>query len=872
MYTRRLLQFLIIALVSSMGWGLFIPVTPVLAQKMDLFVSSRTTNSVKRYDGETGQYLGDFIPPGSGGLRTTQEVVFGPDGRFYVSGRGNSAILVYDPVSGSPLGAFTEGYTLDNPTKMRFGPDGNLYVAQWGTSQSSVVRFDEHGTFIDEFTEDLNNPMDHAWDADGNYYVAVFGSRDVRRYGPDGTFSDIFISGLQGPVNLWFDDQGDLLVSDWTVGTVKRYDGQTGAFKSNFITGMTRTEGIAIGPDGALYLCDWQNNVVNRYDATTGALLDTFASGGFLNNPNSVIFGPRPDIQPAFSRVNLAPISVDRSNSPGTSWVDYDNDEDLDIFVSNQGSNFLYQNQGGTFTKVTTSQLVTDSFVSFGNCWADIDNDDDLDVFVVGNSSGMYENNGQGGFARLPLSSTFDGETNIRGWSCAWADYNLDGFVDLAITHAGGFHGNPPVPNYLFRNNGDRTFARIRDTDITNSGNAPFTVGTWSDYDLDGDPDYFIGSGPASSSPGPDFAFHNDLIESGTEGFSHWTGITLTDRLRDGQVWNWIDYDNDGDLDLYITNWGGSMGGGLRDELFRNDDGVYTEITTGAIVTDSNVSLASVWGDFDNDADLDVFVADGSSNTTNRYYLNNGDGTFSRRSSGIINTDRNVSWGAAAGDYDNDGDLDLFISNAVNNSRNFLYRNDSDNGNHWIKLRLKGTTSNRAGIGALVRARATINGLPVWQMREVSAQNSFNGHNAFDVHFGFGTATMIDTVRIRWPSGTEDQLTNVTIDQFMTITEGSFPVSTHEASPLPKQLTLHANYPNPFNPITTIRYEVAETSPVELSVFDTWGRQVALLVAREHAPGAYTQSFDATELPSGTYFYRLQANGKSVTRALTLLK
>ena len=267
---------------------------PTIRAQRDLFVSSRNTNSVKRYDGETGAYLGDFVASGAGGLRATQEVAFGLDGHLYVSGRGNTAILKFDGQTGAFIEPFTSGYTLDNPTKMTFGPDSLLYVSQWGQEQSTVARFDAvTGVFVDEITPDLNQPMGHAWDADTTLYVVSFGSRDVRRYDRQGTLIDVLVSSsfLQGPVNLWFDGD-DLLVVDWQTGSVKRFDGQTGAFKENFITGLTNAEGVTVGPDGALYLCDWQQNRVNRYDAQTGAFQKVFASGGGLLQPNSIVFSP----------------------------------------------------------------------------------------------------------------------------------------------------------------------------------------------------------------------------------------------------------------------------------------------------------------------------------------------------------------------------------------------------------------------------------------------------------------------------------------------------------------------------------------------------------------------------------------------------
>ncbi len=290
-----------VAAVAAL-WLSIAPTSPALAQAdgYDLYVSSRDNNSVKRYDGVTGAYLGDFVPSGSGGLALTQEVAFGPDGRLYVSGRGTSAILVYDPRTGAFLGEFTSGYTLDEPTKMTFGPDGMLYVSQWGQSKSSVARFDaQTGEFIDEATGNLNDPMGHAWDADGNLYVIGFGSRDVRRYTPDGEFIDVFVSSfnLEGPVNLWF--AGDaLFIIDWQRGAVLEYDGATGAYRSTLVTGMTRAEGWTYDPSGRLYVADWADDVVDQYNAETGEFLGVFVSSGGLSTPNSIAFGERfPDFR-----------------------------------------------------------------------------------------------------------------------------------------------------------------------------------------------------------------------------------------------------------------------------------------------------------------------------------------------------------------------------------------------------------------------------------------------------------------------------------------------------------------------------------------------------------------------------------------------
>ena len=577
---------------------------------------------------------------------------------------------------------------------------------------------------------------------------------------------------------------------------------------------------------------------------------------------------------PSFTKVGLVAVATDRANSHGASWVDYDGDGDLDLFVANiDGTgNFLYRNNGtGALERVTTGALATDQIASHGVCWADFDNDDDLDAFVVGQNSRMYVNDGAGDFSVPDPMVTF-GTNDLRGWSCAWADYNLDGYVDLMITHPANFVGNPAIPNLLFSNHGDGTLVQITDGPVT-TGLAPYTVGTWSDYDLDGDPDLFIGAGPASGTLGPDFIYRNMMVETGTPDLVRVTEGPLATKDRDGQVFNWIDYDNDGDLDVYVTNWGGVGFGGLRDELYRNDDGILTEITTGSIVTDKQVSLGSTWGDFDNDGDLDAYVSDGNPGGTSRFYDNNGDGTFSRLIVGPLITDQGVSWGATAGDFDGDGDLDLFVANASANSINFLYRNDQQTGNHWLKVRTIGTASNRAGIGAILRARATIGGVATWMMREVSSQNSFNGHNDLTIHFGLGDAEVVDSLLVTWPSGAQDLYLGVAADQMLQATEGESPITTDvEEYVVPEGFALETNYPNPFSESTSLVFTLPRTEYVTLTVHDTLGRLVAVPVSGLRESGRHEVRFNGTGLPVGSYVYRLSAGDRVAQGVMVSIK
>ena len=550
----------------------------------------------------------------------------------------------------------------------------------------------------------------------------------------------------------------------------------------------------------------------------------------------------------------------------GASWIDFNNDDLLDLFISN---NTLLRNEGdGTFAPVTTAIGTGQTLVTGnGNTWADYDNDGDLDVFVCSRQSFLYRNDGNETFTQINTGAIGDGTS--PGWSCAWADIDNDGDVDLAITHPAGFVG-PATTNHLFTNDGppDYTFTRVTTGAIV-TGLAAYTVGTWSDFDLDGDMDYFVGAGPANGTTARDFLYRNQLTETGSATFSRITSGVIATDPQDGQVWNWIDYDNDGDLDAYLTNWGGPNGG-MANRLYRNDDGTYNRVSTGAIGQDSQVSLSSVWGDFDNDGDLDCYVAN-DNNQPDRYYRNNGTGSFTRIDTMGV-AESVTRRGATAGDYDNDGDLDLLAvgpGNALG-----LYRNDFSGNNHWLKVKTIGTTSNRTGIGAKVRAMATIGGSVVWQMREVLSQNAFNGHNSLDVHFGFGDATTIDSLIIEWPSGTVDRYGDVATDQFLQAEEGSSitSVANEEEQTLPEGASLHQNYPNPFRTSTTINYDILETAAVTLTVFDLLGREVKTLVQGQKPPGTHAVTFDATGLTPGVYGYRLQIGDWEQVREFVLLR
>lgn len=260
----------------------------------EMLVSSRNNHSVKRYNAQNGEFIDDFIVSGAGGLNTTQDLIIGPEGNILVSGRGNTQILLFDKSTGDFIMPFTSGYNLNNPTKISLGPDGNLYVSQWGSGNTSILRFNGmNGQFIDEYIHNLNLPLGHTWDAEGNMYIACYGSKDVRKFDSAGNFLSIFTQEgyLQGPTNLWFDGIGNLMVIDWVLGKVQKFSSENGSFTGTLVSGLQNAEGYSYGPDSNLYVCDWSQNNVKKY-SSNGIFVSVFTIGGNLMAPNSILIRP----------------------------------------------------------------------------------------------------------------------------------------------------------------------------------------------------------------------------------------------------------------------------------------------------------------------------------------------------------------------------------------------------------------------------------------------------------------------------------------------------------------------------------------------------------------------------------------------------
>ena len=590
----------------------------------------------------------------------------------------------------------------------------------------------------------------------------------------------------------------------------------------------------------------------------------------------------------SFTRITFGPIAGDTAASRSVNWVDVNNDGYLDLFVSTgkQGgeNDLLYINDGPdsnfSFRKVTNSPIVQDHLPSDGSSWADVFNNGALDAVVVAwydSSNNFYTNDGRGNFT---LNATSPIVTD-RGYSetCSWGDYDNDGYVDLYVSNSAG-----TLRNFLYHNNHDGTFTRVTTGSIVLDQFKSRGV-SWVDYDNDGDLDMFVVNEGGQN----ENLYRNMLKETGTATFTRITTGAIVNAGGNSMSASWGDIDNDGDLDVFVAN--GWPTASLDRLYLNNGDGTFTEVVNDTIVNTPGFHMGCAWGDFDNDGDLDLFVttAYGPTASRNELYKNmlmeTGTLSFQRVGTGDIVNDTGYSYGCAWGDYDRDGDLDLFVAKTFNEHEcNALYRNDNTNGNHWLEVRCVGMMSNRSGIGAKIRIKATINGHPVWQLREVDGQSGYCGQN-LDQHFGLGNATIIDTMKVEWPGGTNDVYTNVGPDRIVVAHEGSGLDGVDDTrGSIPPEFELLQNYPNPFNPVTSIHFSLppgAATSHVgdpaaggttSLLVYDLLGREVATLVNEVMQPGSHTVQWDARGYASGVYLCCLSTAGFVRTRKLLLLR
>jgi len=496
----------------------------------------------------------------------------------------------------------------------------------------------------------------------------------------------------------------------------------------------------------------------------------TNAIGGVTNTRTAIL-----TVDPTFFKITSGAIVTDNEASFNSVWWDYDNDGWLDLFVVNTDlsgarRNSLYHSlRDGTFTKVTNA-INSALSASISAAASDFDNDGDEDMFVcnIQAQDAFFRNEGGGVFTRL--SGTQFGPAVSEGLyshDAAWVDYDRDGFLDLFVVN-----GYPVGENdCLYRNNSASYLTKMTAAQVGTIvlDQSQGYACAWADDDGDGYPDVWVNSIDVGGG-----VYRNNGVSGGV-AFSHLTGGGTPPLTNTGAAL-WGDFDNDGRLDLFV---GWVSADGTTNALYRNLGGhSFTNVAGSAGVAEENGCFASAWGDYDNDGWLDLFVANfenGTRTVRNLFYRNRGNGTFEKLDVGSPMRDGDFRAATSWVDYNNDGWLDLFISCGNGTPvPNQLYRNNlsaTGNTNHWLKVNLVGKASNRQGLGAKVRVKATIGNTELWQLREITGNSDYSGAPGRLAHFGLGDATNVTTLRIEWPSGIVQELPNVPANQFLTVVE-----------------------------------------------------------------------------------------------------
>lgn len=436
-----------------------------------------------------------------------------------------------------------------------------------------------------------------------------------------------------------------------------------------------------------------------------------------------------------FTKIDIAPFSVDGGDTRGTLWKDIDSDGDPDLYFTNVSGqvNYFYLNQNGTFVKNDTSAISLFGSNSGGGVFADYDKDGDPDLL-------LYESSTSGSHTLFRTDSNYSYSLTSNpitmssgpGRMGAWADYDNDGFLDLFIALDSGWD------NLLFHNNGNGSFTQITTGVIVNDGGNS-RGGGWCDYDLDGDMDLFV-----PNYLGVDFLYRND----GSGNFTKITSGALVNTSSSSFGASWGDVNNDGWMDLYIANFTSDC------ELYLNDqNGGFTQVANSPVNTAPIDANSSAFGDLDNDGDLDLLVANGQQNTPltdlrNNQFMNSGTGVFTQiTGQDQFTSDEFISQSVALADYDLDGYLDAAVANR-SGQKNQLYQNVGG-ANHWVKIKLEGIASNAEGIGARLKVLTAAG----WQTRQVLANSGYRAQSDITAHVGLAGSTVIDSLIIYWPSG-----------------------------------------------------------------------------------------------------------------------
>lgn len=528
----------------------------------------------------------------------------------------------------------------------------------------------------------------------------------------------------------------------------------------------------------------------------------------------------------------------------GLSVTDYNQDGFDDFYVGVNGDpNLLFRNNGdGTFTDVAEEAGIAGNDLTYTTAWGDIDNDGDPDLYVGNRVSAdqFFLNNGDGSFTNITQTTGIDNWSAPR--SVHFADIDQDGLLDIYVA-------NLSDENALYYNNGDNTFSN--QTILRGASDTQISMGSiFFDYDQDGDQDLYL----THDNNQPNILYQND----GEGYFTDVSAASGTDYAGFGMGVDVADINNDGYLDMYITN--------LYDNvlLLNQGDGTFSDITSTSGVNDLGMGWSTTFLDFDSDSFIDLYLVNDSnfSPLPNRLFRNNGDNTFEIVSEDQVEQSFYWGYGSASLDFNQDGKVDLLVSNFGIHGGIQYFENVHENDNNWLQLKLEGVQSNRDAIGA----RITVQTGELTLTDEVNAGSGYASQNSLWQQFGLGDHTAIDRITIQWPSGQIDEIENIDANQALTIIEGQG-VLVNTSTPLSTSFN-YSIYPNPASQVLNISLNESTTEDLRIEVYNTLGQlqSVSTIIPKNNR----YSSISLSQLAKGNYILTLR--GKSISESVFFVK
>lgn len=533
----------------------------------------------------------------------------------------------------------------------------------------------------------------------------------------------------------------------------------------------------------------------------------------------------------------------------GISIGDYDNDGDDDVYVSRKGeANLLYQNNGNnTYQEVAESLGLAYTGNTLASVWGDFDNDGDLDLYLGNREEPnvFYQNNNDGTFSDITLDAGVGYLGKPR--SVLTADVDQDGYLDIYVA-------NLNEENALFKNNGpDPMTGQVSFTNIimeSGTSDPQASMGAmFFDYDNDGDSDLYL----THDANQPYKLFQND----GTGNFVDVSASSGTNYSGQGMGVDFGDINNDGWLDIYITN--------LSDNTLylNNGDGTFSDISNAAMITDPGMGWGTTFLDYDNDGLQDIYMVNDSyfSPLPNILYRNKGDNTFEIVSENSPIASMYGSVGMACTDMNADGLVDIFVANGGNVDGNQLFKNETANAGNWFQLKTIGTISNRSAVGTKITIEV---GGEIFT-DEVSGGSGYASQNSFTLHFGLGDVEMIDQMTIRWTNGLVETYNNLDVNQYMIAVENeSLSVSNSDIETVDFKIEI---FPNPVSAELNVLIENEKTQHFEIYCSDLRGRNIDYIFSGEMAQGKQSLKWNPS-VNTGMYLLTIRSEGYILTKKI----